>query len=202
MACGGPLTVLPGSPDPVSPAHVQYDVLIMPLGQKTKEERGYWTSESQRLVLSYFDIFLRHGFDLKTSSRVTVAEEDFEATGLQVEFKNIEEDRGSEWWSFVPVSGQVVHGGRTPDYVLIFDGLRFRIQSGGGARQTYDTPGGGRVEVDLEYILWDNRNQEIAAHGRLHEEAQTSSPHASSMLFKNLFEKMAEDLVRETLLTS
>ena len=181
---------------------VRSSVLVMPLGQKTADELNYWTSQDQRLVLAYFDIFLRHGFDQMTTSRVIVPEESFQPTGLQTEFRNIEEDRGGEWWSFVPQAGQVAHRGTYPDYVLILDGLRFRIQGGGGARQSYDTPGGGKVEVDLEYILWDNKNQEIAAHGRLHEQSQTSSPHASSDLFKDLFEKMAEKIVQNSPLTS
>ncbi len=55
----------------------QSEVLIMPLGQKTSEELAYWTSENQRLVLAYFDIFLRHGFWEKTSSDVVVPEDGF-----------------------------------------------------------------------------------------------------------------------------
>jgi hypothetical protein len=174
----------------------------MPLGQKTTEELAYWTSESQRLVLAYFDIFLRHGFDQKTTSRVIVTEDSFESASLEIAFQGMEADQDTEWWSFVPVSGRVEHSGRYPDYVLIFDGLRFRIVSGGGARQTYDVPGGGKVELDLEYVLWDNQRQEIAAFGRLHQESQTSSPHPSSELFKSLFEKMAEEVIRTSPLTS
>jgi hypothetical protein len=177
---------------------VQSEVLIMPVGQKTREELHNWTSENHRLVLAYFDIFLRHGFDQKTRARVTVAEDGFEADSLEFSFEGMEGDNGPDWWSFVPLSGRVEHSGRYPDYVLIFDGLRFFIRSGAGARQTYDIPGGGRVEVHLEYILWDNQNQEVAAYGRLHQESQTSSPHPSSEIFKELFQKMAEEIVRNS----
>jgi hypothetical protein len=173
----------------------------MPLGQKTREELGYWTSENQRLVLAYFDIFMRHGFESKTTSRVTVAEDSFEADSLELVFQNTEENGDSEWWSFVPVSGYVEHDGRFPDYVLLFDGLRYRILSAGGARQTYDVPGSGMVEVELEYVLWDNKNQEIAASGRLRERTSTNSPHASSDLFKAVFEKMADEVIRNSPLT-
>jgi len=57
------------------------------------------------------------------------------------------------------------------------------------------------VELDLEHALWDNRNQAVAACGRLHEESYTNSPHPSSEIFKGLFEKMAEEVVRNTPLT-
>jgi len=183
---------------PAGESQAQFEVLILPLGQKTQQELPYWTSEAQRLVLAYFDIFLRHGFSEKTASRVTVADDSTAADGLELVFQGREERGGQEWWSWLPTSGTVEYLGRTPDFVLIFDGLRFRIRSGGGARQTYDVPGGGQVEIDLEYVLWDNRNQEIAAYGRLHEESRTSSPHPSSELFRNLFLKMAEDIVKNS----
>jgi hypothetical protein len=173
----------------------------MPLGQKTKEQLAYWTREDQRLVLAYFDIFLRHGFGQKTTSDVTVTEESFEADSLELDFRAVDENHGTEWWSYVPISGRVEYDGQFPDYVLIFDGLRFRIRSAGGSRQTYDVPGRGTAEVELEYVLWDNRTQEIAALGRLHEATPTSTPHPSSDLFKELFERMAEEVVRNSPLT-
>ena len=52
--------------------------------------------------------------------------------------------------------------------------------------------------MSLEYVLWDNESQEIAASGRLREELSTNSPHASSQAFKDLFGRMAETIVRET----
>lgn len=198
LACGSQPQIQ--RPGPIDAPHPQVlsEVLIMPLGQKTKEELRNWTSESQRLVLAYFDIFLRHGFEEHTTSRVIVTEDRFETDSLEFAFQGIGENGDPDWWAFVPQSGRLEYGGRYPDYVLIFDGLRFFIRSGGGSRQTYDVPGGGTVEVDLEYILWDNRNQEVAANGRLHEGSQTSSPFPSSQLFKGLFEKMAEEVVRNT----
>ncbi len=174
------------------------EVLILPPGQKMREEIPYWTLESQRLVLAYFDIFLRHGLETKTTSRVFVAEDEDETQALEFAFQSMGRDQGSEWWAYVPQAGQVAHQGRYPDYVLIFDGLRFRIHGGGGARQTYDVPGTGKVEVDLEYVLWDNQNQEVVASGRLHEESYTNSPSVSNEIFKELFEKMADDVVRRS----
>lgn len=185
------------SPRPAVPL-VQSEVLILPPGQKMQEELEFWTLESQRLVLAYFDIFLRHGFEDWTSSRVTVADDEFEPTTLEFAYQNMGGDNGSEWWAYVPLSGQVEHGGRHPDYVLIFDGLRFNIRSGGGSRQTYDRPGSGRIEVDLEYVLWDNRGQEVAAVGVVHEEAYTSSPNASNEIFKSLFERVAAEVIRNS----
>ena len=67
--------------------------------------------------------------------------------------------------------------------------MRFRITAGAGARQTHDSPGGGQVELDLEHALWDNRNQAVAACGRLLEESYTNSPHPSSEIFKGLFDR-------------
>ncbi len=131
----------------------------------------------------------------------TESEDGFQADSLAFVFQSMDEDRGQAWWSFMPSSGRVEHGGQYPDYVLIFDGLRFRVLAGAGARQTYDAPGGGKVELNLEYVLWDNRNQEVAAYGRLHQESATSSPHPSSELFKRLFEKMAEEVVQKSPLT-
>ena len=183
LACG-PQPQSRGQPRNTPNPQVQADVLILPLGQKTKEELDYWTTESQRLVLSYFDIFLRHGFEQATTSRVTVAEDSFETDALEIAFQAMEPDGDPEWWCYVPLSGRVQHAGRYPDYVLIFDGLRFRIRGGGGARQTYDVPGSGKVDLDLDYLLWDNRNQQVAAYGKLHEDAITSSPHAASGIFQ------------------
>jgi hypothetical protein len=166
-----------------------------------QEELPYWTLESQRLVLAYFDIFMRHGFENTTASRVIVSEDGFEPDSLEFAFQDMEDGGGPESWSFVPLSGRVAHGGRYPDYVLVFDGLRFRINSGAVARQTYDNPGGGKVEVDLEYVLWDNRKQEVAGFGKLHAASYTNSPDPSSALFKEIFEKMAEEVVQNTPLT-
>lgn len=198
LACGPQPQVQGPNPRNTPNPQVQADVLILPLGQKTKEELDYWTTESQRLVLSYFDIFLRHGFEQATTSPVTVAEDSFETDALEVAFQPMEPDNDPDWWSYVPLSGRVQHAGRYPDYVLIFDGLRFRIRGGGGARQTYDVPGSGKVDLDLDYLLWDNRNQEVAAYGKLHEDAITSSPHAASGIFRELFQRMAEEVVKST----
>jgi len=201
LACGSQPQIQGPSPTTAPEPQVQADVLILPLGQKTTEELAYWTTESQRLVLAYFDIFLRHGFDQVAASNVTVAEDSFGTDGLEIAFQAMDPDGDPDWWCYVPISGQVQHGGRYPDYVLMFDGLRFRIRGGGGLRQTYDVPGSGKVEVDLEYLLWDNRNQKVAAYGKLHEDAITSSPHAASGLFRELFERMAEEVVKNTPLT-
>lgn len=202
LACGPQSQIQGPSPQKPAASQVRPEVLILPLGQKMQEELPYWTGESQRLVLAYFDIFLRHGLESTTTSRVIVPEEAPDTDSLEFAFQNMGEDGDPEWWSFVPLSGRVAHGGRYPDYVLVFDGLRFRIRSGAGARQTYDNPGGGKVELDLEYVLWDNRNQKVAASGRLHEESATSSPHPSSEVFRGLFAKMAEEVVQNTPLTS
>ena len=202
LACGPQSQIQRTSPRITAAPQVRSEVLIMPLGQKMKDELPYWTMESQRLVLAYFDVFLRHGLERTTTSRVIVREDGPETDSMEFDFQNMGEDGGPEWWAFVPLSGRVAHAGRYPDYVLIFDGLRFRIRSGGAARQSYDNPGGGKVELDLEYVLWDNRTQEVAAFGQLHEEAYTNSPHPSSEIYKGLFEKMAEEVVRNTPLTS
>lgn len=201
LACGPQSQTQRPGPGATAAPQVRYEVLIPPLGEKMREELPYWTLESQRLVLAYFDIFMRHGFENSTDSRVIVSEDGLETDSLEFVFQSMGEEGGPEWWAFVPQSGRIAHGGRYPDYVLVFDGLRFRIQGGGTARQTYDTPGGGKVEVDLEYILWDNRNQEVAASGRLHEESYTNSPHPSSEIFKDLFQRMAAEVVRNTPLT-
>lgn len=201
-ACGTQHQIRQATPGPAATPQVRSEVLILPLGQKTKEELDYWTSESQRLVLAYFDIFLRHGFSHATMDRVIVTDDTFETDAIEFAFQGTDQGNGQEWWSFVPQAGRLHYQGNTPDYVLIFDGLRFRVQSGGGSRQTYDVPGAGKVELDLEYVLWDNHSQEVVASGRLHEESQTSSPHPSSELFKRLFEKMAAEVVRRTPLNS
>lgn len=201
-ACGTQNQMRQAAPSSAATSMVQSEVLILPLGQKTKEELEYWTSQDQRLVLAYFDIFLRHGFNHATRDRVIVPDDTFETDAIEFAFQSTDQGNGQEWWSFVPQAGRLLYQGTAPDYVLVFDGLRFRVQSGGGSRQTYDTPGAGKVEVDLEYVLWDNHSQEVVASGRLHEEAQTSSPHPSSELFKRLFEKMATEVVRRTPLNS
>jgi len=198
LGCGTQGPVQQPTPTATPEPQVQSDVLSMPLGQKTQDEIGYWTGEDQRLVLAYFDVFLRHGFKEKTTSNVIVTDDASEANTIEFAFQNVEESGDSDWWAFVPLSGQVRHNGEVPDYVLIFDGLRYRIRRGGGSRQTYDVPGAGMVEVDLEYVLWDNRNEVVAASGRLHEESATNSPHASSELFRGLFQKMAEEIVRHS----
>jgi hypothetical protein len=177
---------------------VRSEVLILAPGRKMQEDVDFWTLENQRLVLAYFDIFLRHGFQAHTTDRVTVADDGFEAVTLDFEFEDMGEHRGSDWWAWIPHAGRVEHQGRHPDYVLIFDGLRFDIRSGGGSRQTYDRPGAGRAEVDVEYVLWDNRNQEVVASGKVHEESYTSSPDPSNTIFKELFEKVAAEVVRNS----
>jgi len=201
-ACGPAPQVRPGTPTPEAAPQPSTEVLIMPLGQKTQQELPYWTSEANRLVLAYFDIFLRHGFEGATSSQVKVANEEFEGDSLEFEYRDMGQGGDSHWWSYVPVSGRVAHSGSYPDFVLIFDGLRFRIRNGSGSRQTYDVPGAGKAEVDLEYVLWDNRTQEVAASGLLHEEVYTSSPNPSNEMFKALFGRLADEVVRNSPLSS
>ncbi len=200
-SCGPQPQIQRASPSTPATPQVETEVLVMPLGQKTTGELSYWTTQDQRLVLAYYDIFLRHGFRHKTTSRVVIPEMSFRTDALELDLRQMEPERDPEWWAYVPLSGSVEHQGRLPDFVLIFDGLRYRVRGAGGSRQTYDVQGGGKVEVDLEFILWDNRNQEVAAAGRLHEESSTSSPHLSSEIFQDLFEKMAEEVVRKSPLT-
>lgn len=58
------------------------------------------------------------------------------------------------------------------------------------------------MEVDLEYVLWDNLEERVAAMGVLHEESLASSPSPSNELFRDLFERMAEDVIRASPLSS
>ncbi|MBT8396689.1 MAG: hypothetical protein HKO65_10270 [Gemmatimonadetes bacterium] len=198
FACATQSQVQRAAPQSTATPQVQKEVLVLPLGPKTTGQLSYWTTQDQRLVLAYFDIFLRHGFKNMTTSRVVVPEVSYETNALELALQQVDADRDPEWWAYVPLSGRVQHAGRYPDYVLILDGLRYRVRSAGGSRQSYDTPGGGKVELDLDFVLWDNQNEEVAAAGRLHEESSTSSPHLSSEIFQDLFEKMAEDVVRNS----
>ena len=95
--------------------------MILPPGQDIERQRAFWTGESQRLVLAYFDIFLRHGFHESTSCRVIVAEDGFESVGLELANGDLGGSSDEERGGFAPEEGRISYDRRYPDYVLMFD---------------------------------------------------------------------------------
>jgi len=102
-------------------------------------------------------------------------------------------------YMFIPQSGVITYRDIVPNFVLFFDHFRCYksveetsiVGVGMGSSRRY------RISVDVEYLLWDNKNQKIASLGRLSKERTLlDTPDKNAYIM--VLESVAKSIVRKS----
>lgn len=103
-----------------------------------------------------------------TTARVFGINPRFKPENVELTYKKLNLDENNSIAMYVPKSGKIEFEDEIPDFVLFVDDVYFdtkyeeRMSSlGSGSREKYT------MDTGMEYALWDNQKQQIAAYGRL-----------------------------------
>lgn len=159
--------------------HFKATVLALPLSNKllSQEEQvkllnnkdGDPLKISQN-ELSYFNNYMGPLLAEKTTASILGIDPFFKVTNVSLAYQNLSPDNKTIFNMFTPTSGQVEYRNTVPDYVLFFEDLYFNkdyVEI--GASSSYGRGSSERYTIiaSIEYLLWDNRNQNVAAYGKL-----------------------------------
>lgn len=184
----------------VNPEYIQKDkdsvtFLVMPVSNDFEDIPKYKLANHQ-LVHSYFNSYMRHGLPKKTTSRVFVVEQEFNPDNLKFSKKQLSTTEKTEFEMLVPVSGQIRYKNSAPKYVVFFEDLLSEMNYRFEGQQSYGGSDSFKFKVEVEYLLWDNHNQKIAAYGKLSKKLNLLGELPSSETFRHTFEEFAELIVK------
>lgn len=102
-------------------------------------------------------------------------------------------------YMFVPDSGTIVYREIVPNFILFFNHFRCYksveetsiVGVGMGSSRRY------RINVDVEYLMWDNKNQQIVSVGRVSKE-RTLLDTPDKDAYIGVFEKVARAIIKKS----
>ena len=148
--------------------------------------------------LSYFNHYIGPTFSEFVTAEVYGVDPFFKPQTITYDYKQLSPGEKQDFYMFAPTKGQITYRNIIPDYVLFFEDLYFeksfveeRWGIGHGSSGKY------KINANLEYLIWDNRDEKIAGYGQLNNEMNLLSiPTKAEYL--SIIEKFALSIIQKS----
>lgn len=178
-------------------------IALLPLSSELTPDReaeedqqtAYFTGEGHKLFYRLFGLELQEVASAEIvdlGSNYRPAERPFEPRGLRM-------PSGDSLYIPMP-DGAVAGPNRTADFALLIDELTFAPRSEStrsGQFGSTERTSNLYVTATCEYMLWDNRREQVAAYGTFESESRMLNPN-SRTAYETLFEELALTIVRNS----
>lgn len=175
-------------------------LLVMPLSSSSLKHRGDEISQfaQMQLIYAYFNSYMLQALSEKTHSWIYAVDQCFKCNNLEFAIMHLQWKDNKFFEMLVPMSGELMYENVSPKYVLIFEDLTVERGFLPGAVQSYGSRDSYKFKVGVEYLLWDNQNQKLAAYGKLSEERSLQNDSISNTTYKEIFEYFAELIIQKS----
>jgi len=121
-----------------------------------------------RQELAYFNNYMGPIVSEVAIAEVLGIDPSFKTKEMKFKYFKVDPEKAESFYLFSPDSGQIVYRDVIPDYVLFLEDLYFLKDFkeemsviGRGSSSKYT------LETGIEYLIWDNKKQTVAAYGKL-----------------------------------
>ena len=147
---------------------------------------------------SYFNNYMGPALNEYTPAKIFGIDPLFTADEIKFNYINFPLNSKHTLNMFVPESGTVSYYDLIPNFVLFFDNLSFKksfgVQGGSLGSKGQKT---FTMEIELNYCLWDNNNQQIASYGILTKTANLFN-YPKKEHYISIFEELAAQIIQES----
>lgn len=173
-------------------------LLIMPLRYQYIKGTDVTVATQEKLVHAYFNAYIFRAMSTMTNARIVFVDHCFQPKNLTFSEIELRLKDDKMFVMSAPDSGQVIYDGARPKYVLFFEDLICSGDNTLGASQSYGWKGNYILRSGIEYLLWDNENQQIAAFGKLFDKVNTLGPLPINETYAAIFNKFAKSMIKNS----
>ncbi len=144
---------------------------------------------------SYFNDYMGSAINEQTPAKIFGIDPFFRPDHIKFNFGI---NKKQSMRMFIPESGIVKYHDVVPNFVLFFDNISFSksigIQGGSLGSKGQKT---FSMEIELNYCLWDNNNQQIASYGKLKKTSNLFN-YSKKEHYIKIFEQLAALIIQES----